>query len=77
MKESFLIKSFLIIITKINFLQNVCLVFCLVIHIILQLLSIVHKIDVFWLWCNYRVFLDITKAFDKVWDEGILIKLKT
>ena len=34
----------------------------------------------FWLWSNQDVtgvFLDISKAFDKVWHDGILFKLKT
>ena len=42
-KESFL-KSFLMISIKMNFLQNVSLVFSVVIHVF-QLLSIVHEIS--------------------------------
>ena len=43
-----------------------------------QLLSITHEIyssfdDVFEI---RSVFLDISKAFDKVWHEGIIFKLK-
>ena len=46
-----------------------------------KLLSIVHKINSPFV-CNptidvSRVFLDISKAFDKVWHERILFKLKT
>ena len=46
-----------------------------------QLLSIVHEINSSFD-CDPTVvvsgvFLDISKAFDKVWDEGILFELKT
>ena len=74
--ESFL-KNFLIKSIKINFLQNANLVF----SIFLQLWSIVHEINSSF---DYDpttdvsgVFLDISKAFDKVWHAGILFKLKT
>ena len=82
MKEAFL-KSFLFISIKINFLQNVSLVFSLVVHDshILWLLSIVHEINSSFD-CDptiavIGVFLDISKAVDKVWYKGILFKLKT
>ena len=82
MKEAFL-KSFLFISIKINFLQNVSLVFSLVVNDshILRLLSIVHEINSSFD-CDptidvIGVFLDISKAVDKVWHKGILFKLKT
>ena len=46
-----------------------------------QLLSIVHEINLSFDCAptiDVRgVFLDISKAFDKVWHEGILFELKT
>ena len=64
---------------KINFLQNISLVFSLTIHIFRScLLSVVYlsfdrdpTIHV------GGVFLDISKVFDTVWFEGTLFKLKT
>ena len=48
---------------------------------IAQLLSITHEIYKIFD-CNppadtRGIFLDISKAFDKVWHEGLIIKLKT
>ena len=78
-KESFL-KSFLTISIKSNFLQNVSLVFSLVIHVFHSYCLLYTKLIFFY--CDPtievgEVFLDISKAFGKVWYEGILFKLKT
>ena len=79
-KESFL-KGFLIISIKINFFTKCQSGFLPGDSCISQLLSIVHEINSS-LDCDPTldvsgVFLDISKAFDKVWHEGILLKLKT
>ena len=60
---------------NINFLQNVSLVLYFAIIVYCS-----RNKFTFWLWSNIGVsgiFLDISKAFDKMWYEGILFKLKT
>ena len=73
--ERLLFNSLFFHFMKINHLLSVSLVF----YHVIRVLSIVHEIrSSFDSSLEVRaVFLDISKAFDKVWDPGLLFKLKS
>ena len=79
--ERVIFKDLLITSVKTNYLLNVNLAFLPADSWISQLLSIVHDINSSFD-CDPTqdvrgIFLHISKAFDKVWHEGLLSKLKT
>ena len=67
-------KIYLATFTKINFLQNVNLDFY---PVILASHDINYSFDCDWTIDVRGVFLDISKAFGKVWHDGIIFKLET